>query len=116
MTRGMQLLDPKALTLVMAFAVFGCAPNQESNQGDRASWGPTMPIQLGVEPSTWQASDWLVPGEDVTGVVYCPDPSQCDTLPIADGTFTLTPPPPSGLGTLRLTAVSYTHLTLPTKA
>ena len=103
MTRGMQLLDPKALTLVMAFAVFGCAPNQESNQGDRASWGPTMPVQLGVEPSTWQASDWLVPGEDVTGVVYCPDPSQCDTLPIADGTFTLTPPPPSGLGTLRLT-------------
>ena len=103
MTRFKQLLHSKALTLVMAFAVFGCTPNQKSHQGDRASWGPTMPIQLGVEPSTRQASDWLAPGEEATMAVYCPNPNQCDTLAIADGVFTLSPAPPSGLGTLRLT-------------
>ena len=63
-----------------------------------------MPIQMGVEPSTWQASDWLSPGEEATtAAVYCPAPNQCDTLADRAGIFTLTLPPPSGVGTLQLT-------------
>ena len=82
MKRSALLLVSKALTLVMAFAVFGCNPKAGSNQAKGAAWGPTMPIQLGAEPSTWQASDWLSPGEDITAAVYCPAPNQCDTLAI----------------------------------
>ena len=103
MKRSALLLVSKALTLVMAFAVFGCNPKVGSNQAKSAAWGPSMPIQLGAEPSTWQASDWLSPGEDITAAVYCPAPNQCDTLAIVAGTFMLTSPPPSGVGTLQLT-------------
>ena len=102
MNRSPSLFFSKALALALAFAIFGCNPNHESTPGESASWGPTMPIQLGVDPSQWQVNDWLSPGEQVTTVMYCPGPSQCDTLLMEDGIFTMTAPPPSGLGMLLL--------------
>ena len=87
----------------MAFAIFGCNPKTNQDRDTVSSWGPTMPIQLGVTSSKWPINDWLAPGEEVTTVTYCPEPGRCDTLKLTDGTLTLSSPPPSGLGTLRLT-------------
>ena len=62
MNRFPPLFDAKALTFVSAFAVFGCTPQQESNHSD-GLMGADHAHSIGVKPSTWQASDWLVPGE-----------------------------------------------------
>ena len=61
-------LFSKALTIVMAFAIFGCNPKTNQDRDSVSSWGPTMPIQLG-HIVKWQASDWLSPGEDIHGHV-----------------------------------------------